>query len=177
MSAMMNSKSRRDADRSIAEAVGPMSMYRNIVENRYGDGERYEAALELLHASRALAASISDVLGRFSLTMSQWSVLAMVHLSPQGQMPLGLIARALAVHATTVTNAVDRLEELDFVERLGVRADRRTVLARLTDNGRDFADKVMVALAEDGFGLATVADDDVVALTTILRCYAPLPEK
>jgi len=101
----------------------------------------------------------------------------MVHLSPQGQMPLGLIARALAVHATTVTNAVDRLEELDFVERLGVRADRRTVLARLTDNGRDFADKVMVALAEDGFGLATVADDDVVALTTILRCYAPLPEK
>ena len=51
-------------------------------------------------------------------------------------MPIGKVGERLQVHATSVTNAVDRLERQGFVERRPHPSDRRAILAVITRKGR-----------------------------------------
>src|SRR6184192_2351043 len=99
------------------DGVGPMSLYRDVVQARYGTGTRYEAALHLLNAERQLLAIFGEVLHEHRLNRPQWSVLTILNLTPLEQISLGRIALALGVHGTTITNAVDRLVDLGLAER------------------------------------------------------------
>lgn len=157
------------------EGVGPMSVYRHIVEERYGFGARYEAALNLMTAERSLAATIDEVLREHGLTRPQWSVLTIVHLAPADQIPLGRMAQALGVHGTTITNALDRLIDLGLAERVIDANDRRSVFATITDEGAARVDAIMTRLAEQQFGLADLSDSDLKALARVLRKISPLP--
>lgn len=154
--------------------VGPMSMYEEVVERRYGAGVTYAAALHLMQAERVMGAQISGVLRSHGLSWPQWSTLTMVHLVPSDRVHLGKIAKSLEVHATTITNAVDRLAELGLVERLTDPADRRTVLAAVTPAGSAKADEVMHELAEQKFGLAALTAGELHTLAALLAKIAPL---
>lgn len=157
------------------EGVGPMSMYRHIVEERYGFGDRYEAALNLMTAERSLVATIEEVLREHGLTRPQWSVLTIVSLTPADQIPLGRIAQALGVHGTTITNALDRLIALGLAERVMDANDRRSAFAAITSEGVARVDAIMTRLAEQQFGLAELTNSDLKALARVLRKISPLP--
>lgn len=152
----------------MAAGVGPMSMYHDTVEARYGSGDHYEAALTLMLAGRRLAAEIGSVVKEHGLTMPQWSVLTILHLSPAEQIPLGRIAQAMDVHGTTITNAVDRLADLGLAERAIDPADRRSVRASVTGEGADRAEAIMRRLADRRFGLTGVSSGDVRTLCRLL---------
>jgi MarR family transcriptional repressor of emrRAB len=152
----------------VSDDVGPMSMYRDVVEERYGAGEHYAVALQLMTAERTITGTIDAVLREHGLTRPQWSVLTILHLAPSELLPLGRIARALGVHGTTVANAVDRLTDLGLVARSGSQEDRRTVYARTTELGTGRSDAIMRALARERFGLAELDDEELRVLQKVL---------
>ena len=64
----------------------------------------------------------------------------LLFLSRNGALPLGKMGTRLQVHRTSVTNIVDQLERSGYVRRVPHEADRRTVLASITAEGRRVAE-------------------------------------
>ena len=74
------------------------------------------------------------------------------------------------MHRTSVTNTVDGLERPGYVERLPHEQDRRTILARLTDRGRQVAEEATRELNEMRFGTAPLGRGELDGLMeTLLR--------
>jgi DNA-binding MarR family transcriptional regulator len=80
------------------------------------------------------------------------------------------------VTSGTMTNRVDRLERLGWVERRPDPGDRRGVLVRLTATGRDVVDAAMAGLIDQEkslLGELTEAEQEQLA-TLLRRLLAPL---
>jgi len=71
-----------------------------------------------------------------SATRHEHGILFMLRHQPGG-VPLGLMATRLHVSPRNVTGLVDHLERDGLVARVAEPADRRSVLARLTAEGRE----------------------------------------
>lgn len=153
--------------------VGPLSVYRDAVDNRYGNGLHYGVALHILLAERHLSQVIGAVLREYKLSQPHWSVLTILQLAPTEQIPLGRIANALNVHGTIITNAVDRLTDLGLAERVIDTQDRRSVLAVITAEGSRCADEIMTRLSEAQFGLSALPEKDLRSLSRILNKLSP----
>ena len=70
--------------------------------------------------------------------MTQLHVLNL--LDRHGEMAMSRLAEMLDVSMSAATGLVDRVEEHGYVERIRVPSDRRIVLARVTDVGRQLLD-------------------------------------
>lgn len=84
-------------------------------------------------ASRRLAASLHGPVGR--LTPSKLRALDV--LADAGSIRTSDLARRIGVDETTATRLVDRLEQLELVERRRSDADRRVTLVSLAPTGRE----------------------------------------
>ncbi len=105
---------------------------------------------------------------------------AMSVLERHGEMPMSGLADMLDVSLSNTTGLVDRMEERGLVERHRVSDDRRIVMVRITDQGRDAlrdADILKEELIRSILGaldgpklerLAAAIDDIREALDTIL---------
>lgn len=111
------------------------------------------------------------------MTLWQFDVLATLRRSgaPYTLSPTQLL-RAMTLSSGAMTNRIDRLEDLGFVERLPDPEDRRGVLIRLTDAGRDVADQAVgTRLADAARVIAHLTPDERETLATLLRrLLAPL---
>jgi DNA-binding MarR family transcriptional regulator len=63
-------------------------------------------------------------------------------LEMDGPLPMSRLAEALDVSVASMTGIVDRMEKRGFVERQHDSEDRRVVLVRTTDAGRDVFAKI-----------------------------------
>ena len=88
--------------------------------------------------------------------------------SRPGALPLSKVGARLQVHPTSVTNAVDRLEQQHLIRRVPHPTDGRTTLAEITDSGRLLAEKATAAVNADVFSTPGLDDDGVGALVAIL---------
>ena len=90
----------------------------------------------------------------------------------------GRLMRATLVTSGTMTNRIDRLTEDGLVRRLPDPTDRRGVLVRLTDEGRERVDAALADLLryeESLLAALTTAERD--QLATLMRTVlAPLDE-
>jgi DNA-binding MarR family transcriptional regulator len=114
------------------------------------------------------AAQISEALQPFDLTFARYEVLALLSFSRNGMLPIGKVGERLQVHATSVTNAVDRLERQGFVERRPHPSDRRAVLAVITRKGRAVVKAATPALNEV-FADIQLSDSGAATLFDLLR--------
>ena len=73
------------------------------------------------------------------------------------------------MHATSVTNVVDRLEAAGLVRREPNPFDGRGTLAVLTGRGREVAEDATRELNAAKFGLGALAEADLDELFTVLR--------
>lgn len=73
----------------------------------------------------------------FDLTMSQVKTLILVYTSEAGCLRMGQLASALGVALSSATGIVDRLVEQGLLQRHEDPEDRRSVVVRLTDRGRE----------------------------------------
>ena len=73
---------------------------------------------------------------------------ALRRAGPPYQLSPGRLLRETLVTSGTMTNRVDRLAARALVERLPDPRDRRGVLVRLTERGRDTVDGALVSLLE-----------------------------
>jgi DNA-binding MarR family transcriptional regulator len=95
--------------------------------------------LEALAALRLAAKQIHDHMERFAeshgLSDSRLRVLTRLYHSPSRQLPLGVLAEGLNVTPRTMTDIIDVLERDGLVRRVPDPADRRSVLALITETG------------------------------------------
>src|SRR3990170_477152 len=94
------------------------------------------AVTSIMRVQQILMARLNAVLDPLGLTFPRYEALMLLYYSRAGALPLGKMGDRLQVHRTSVTNTIDGLERLKYVERTPHEEDRRTTLARITDRGR-----------------------------------------
>jgi DNA-binding MarR family transcriptional regulator len=82
----------------------------------------------------------SERLVRQGISMTQLHVMNM--LERHGEMAMSRLAEMLDVSDSNATGLIDRMEERGYVERIRVPSDRRVVLVRITDQGRQVMEEV-----------------------------------
>jgi len=88
--------------------------------------------------------------------------------SRRGALPLNKLGARLQVHPTSVTNAVDRLEQQGLIRRVAHPTDRRTTLAEITGAGRRVARRATDALNAAVFSEPGLGPDEVATLVGVL---------
>ncbi len=99
-----------------------------------GGGPRYQALLQLLRTADTLWNASRALFGRWDLGPSQFNVLNLLHLQPEGVSQIEL-SRQLVMHRSNLTGLIDRLQRRGLVERKEVAADRRAYRVVLTEAG------------------------------------------
>jgi DNA-binding MarR family transcriptional regulator len=89
----------------------------------------------LLRAGTAVAEELERSLEPWSLSLAKLRALEQLDAAPEG-LPLGHLAERLCCVKSNVTQLVDRLESDGFVRRVPQPADRRCVVATITERGR-----------------------------------------
>jgi DNA-binding MarR family transcriptional regulator len=127
------------------------------------------AITSIMRAQQILIAKVDEALKPFDLTFARYEALVLLYFSRHGELPMGKMGDRLMLHPTSVTNIVDRLEHQDLVRRIPHPTDRRTVLAQITEDGRQVVEKATEAVSSVRFGVdgLTVAELDQV--TDLLR--------
>ena len=86
-----------------------------------------------------------DMLGKpYVLTPPQYFALGLI--ANEGQLPIGTLARRLAVDASVATGIIKRLEQQGLVERIHDRTDYRLVRLHLTAEGADITQALAAAV-------------------------------
>lgn len=135
----------------------------------FGAELQMTAMAAVMRAQRVLTIRNEATLRSFGLNRARYDVLIMTLFRPGTSVPMSRLSGWLMVHPTSVTNTVDRLEEQGLVRRVPHPSDRRALVVELTDAGRDLGTRVAKALAEESFGLAGIAEDDLRELVDLLR--------
>lgn len=127
------------------------------------------AVTSIMRAHQILQASLDAVLRPFGITFSRYEALVLLTHSQDGALPLSKLGERLQVHATSVTNVVDRLEAAGLVTREPNPRDGRGTLAVITDAGREVAARATERFNAARFGLGALPKEDLDGLFTILR--------
>jgi DNA-binding MarR family transcriptional regulator len=127
------------------------------------------AVTSVMRAQQILLAQLDAKLRPFGITFSRYEALVLLVHSRAGALPLSKIGERLQVHATSVTNVIDRLEAAGLVRREPNPRDGRGTLAVITPEGRDVAAKATAELNAFRFGMAALGLEDLDRLFEILR--------
>jgi DNA-binding MarR family transcriptional regulator len=127
------------------------------------------AVTSIMRAHQILIAELDAMLRPFGITFSRYEALVLLVHSHEGSLPLSKIGERLQVHATSVTNVIDRLEAAGLVRREPNPRDGRGILAVITDEGRKVADKATVEFNTARFAMSSVRLTDLEQLFEILR--------
>jgi DNA-binding MarR family transcriptional regulator len=127
------------------------------------------AVTSIMRAHQILIAELDSMLRPLGITFSRYEALVLLVHSHDGALPLSKIGERLQVHATSVTNVIDRLEAAGLVRREPNPRDGRGILAVITDEGRKIAEKATVEFNAAHFGMAALPLSDLDRLYAILR--------
>jgi DNA-binding MarR family transcriptional regulator len=116
-----------------------------------------------------LIAQLDAMLRPFGITFSRYEALVLLVHARTGALPLSKIGERLQVHATSVTNVIDRLEAAGLVRREPNPRDGRGTLAVITDAGREVADKATAEFNAARFAMSALTLDDLRRLFDIFR--------
>ena len=139
------------------------------VENGWASAADGMAAItSLMRAHQIVLARVEATLRPLGVTFARYEVLMLIWFSSRGSLPMKVIASRLQVHPTSVTNAVDRLEDAGLVTRSTHPDDRRAVIVALNRSGRELAERATAALNADVFERPDLPDDDLHELFDVL---------
>ena len=145
---------------------------RHWVEHGWDEAADGMAAVTaLMRTSQILLTRVESSLKPFGLTFSRFELLALLSFTATGALPMAKAGARLQVHPTSVTNAVDRLEQAGLAERRPHPSDGRTVLVEITPAGRTLVPVAAAALNEEVFSRPGFGAEDLTALTAILTRF------
>jgi DNA-binding MarR family transcriptional regulator len=127
------------------------------------------AVTSVMRVQQIWLSRLNEALEKFELTFARYEALMLLYFSRAGALPLGKVGARLQVHPTSVTNLVDGLERLGYVERTPHPSDRRTTLAAITASGRSVAEAATQELNEMRFGTAPLTKAELETITALLR--------
>jgi DNA-binding MarR family transcriptional regulator len=134
-------------------------------------GDGMAAITSIVRAQQLFLGRIDAVLRPLDLTFARYEVLMLLMFSRRGSLPLNKIGARLQVHPTSVTNAVDRLEQQDLIKRVPHSSDRRTTLAEVLPAGRELALTATRALNEGVFCQPGMSVEDLQRLVEVLQRF------
>jgi len=129
------------------------------------------AITSIMRAHQIVLARVEPVLRPFDITFARYEVLMLLTFSRTGSLPMRIIGSRLQVHQTSVTNAVDRLEDAGLVARIPHPSDRRTTLVQLTEAGASLADQATAALNREVFADPGLDDQGMRTLIDTLAAF------
>lgn len=129
------------------------------------------AVTAVMRAHQILLTRVEKVLKPFGLTFARFELLALLSFTGSGALPMAKAGARLQVHPTSVTSAVDRLEQAGLAARKRHPTDGRTVLVEITDAGRELVPVAAEALNSEVFSRPGFSRDDLAALTDILTRF------
>jgi DNA-binding MarR family transcriptional regulator len=152
-------------------ALDPIAEARRQWEAHGWDGAAsgMAAVTSIMRAQQLFLAEVEDHLAAFELTFARFELLRLLAFTRHGELPLGKLGDRLQVHATSVTNAVNRLEAQGFVERRAHPTDGRTTLAAITSAGRRVVERATEALNRSVFTDIGLSDRECEQLFRLLR--------
>jgi|SRR4051812_14515347 DNA-binding MarR family transcriptional regulator len=127
------------------------------------------AVTSIMRAHQILLAQLDAKLRPLGITFSRYEALVLLIHSHDGALPLSKIGERLQVHATSVTNVIDRLAAAGLVRREPNPRDGRGTLAVITEEGRKIADEATVEFNNSRFATTALSLDDLHLLFEILR--------
>jgi DNA-binding MarR family transcriptional regulator len=127
------------------------------------------AVTSIMRAHQILIAELDTLLRPYGVTFSRYEALVLLSFSRGGALSLSKIGHRLQVHATSVTNVIDRLEAAGLVRREPNPDDGRGTLAVITDEGRAVALKATGDLNAARFGMAALGDAELATVFDLLR--------
>ena len=116
---------------------------------------------EFRSAMRTLRCIGSERLVRLGISMTQLHVVSI--LERHGEVPMNRLAELLDVSVSNATGLIDRMEERGLVERGRVPDDRRVVLVRVTERGREVLAELEVLRDDLVASVLARLDDDQLA--------------
>lgn len=126
------------------------------------------AVTSIMRVQQILLARLNEALAPYELTFARYEALMLLYFSRRGALPLGKMGARLQVHPTSVTNLIDGLEKLGFVERTPHPTDRRTTLASISARGREVASEATEALHAIRFGTPPLGKGELESVTQAL---------
>jgi DNA-binding MarR family transcriptional regulator len=126
------------------------------------------AVTSIMRVQQILLARLNEALAAYGLTFARYEALMLLYLSRRGSLPLGKMGARLQVHPTSVTNLIDGLEKLGYVERTPHPSDRRTTLASITKRGREVAAEATEVLHAIKFGTPPLRKGELETVTQVL---------
>ncbi|HEY2272616.1 MAG TPA: MarR family transcriptional regulator [Jatrophihabitantaceae bacterium] len=127
------------------------------------------AVTSIMRAHQILLADLDAMLRPYGVTFSRYEALVLLMYSRNGSLPLSKIGERLQVHATSVTNVIDRLEAAGLVRREPNPQDGRGTLAVITDDGRAVATKATADLNAARFGMSALDEEQLREVFALLR--------
>lgn len=134
-----------------------------------------ELAFRMIGAAHEVEARLELALGGLGLSLAKFNVLS--RLAEAGQpLPLSQLADRCSCVRSNMTQLVDRLEADRLVERAADPSDRRSVLAVLTEAGRERHAEAASALEEAGRTLfAHLGTEEQADLARLVQLLAKEP--
>lgn len=128
-------------------------------------------AFQVLEAAREVEARLESALGGVGLSLAKFGVLA--RLVEAGEpLPLGCLAERCSCVRSNMTQLMDRLEADRLVERVQEPKDRRSVLAALTEAGRErYSEAAGILEAADRELFAPLGEVERAALKLLLQRF------
>jgi DNA-binding MarR family transcriptional regulator len=96
-------------------------------EHQAPQPEHFAAMASLLRTAIVLTEEIDRVLKASQLSRTGYLIIITLQMSREQTRPLGQLSKALLVHPTTITMAIDQLEKAGLVRRVPHPSDRRTI--------------------------------------------------
>src|ERR1700753_4427844 len=124
-----------------------------------GQADHMAAVTSVMRVQQLLLSRIEETLKPYGLTFAAFEALRLLAFSRRGSLPMGKMGERLMVHPASVPNPISRLDQRGLVGRHTSDADRRVVLATITDAGREVAGDATTALNRADFGIGALSQD------------------
>ncbi|MEH3033208.1 MAG: MarR family transcriptional regulator [Aeromicrobium erythreum] len=147
----------------------PIDRAAELWEERIGDPEAMRLATSIVRAQQLVVTRLDAVLRPHGITFARYEVLRLLSFSRRGSVPLSKIGERLMVHPTSVTNVIDRLTAQGLVSREPDPADRRRILASLTDEGATVLEAATEAITAMDFGVGDLTPEQQREASDLLR--------
>jgi DNA-binding MarR family transcriptional regulator len=147
----------------------PIDRAGELWSQHFGDPTSMKVVTSIMRVQQLLIGALDAQLKPFEITFARYEVLVLLSFSREGKLPLSKVGQRLMVHPTSVTNAIDRLEEQGLVSRIPDADDRRRVLASITKTGRRITAKATRTLNEMSFGMEGHSRETQEQLYDLLR--------
>ncbi len=119
--------------------------------NKLTEAEAQHLADFVMFSQRNCILRLSPELMQGKISFPQFFLLA--YLAEEECLSMSNIARMMGHSTAAATGMVDKLQEMDYLKRYTAAADRRKIMVRITDKGRELIERMHGNIARDLAGI------------------------